>query len=69
MLIPCQDSISLMRVDTCSEKVGTSGSGSGDSYELSDRSNQTDPESANTSGRHLGFELHNNSHTAFWSNF
>ena len=42
--------------------------GSGDLFELSDRSNKTDPESIKgprTTGRHFGFERDYNSHTAF----
>ena len=48
----------------CSDVACPSSSGSGDLFELSDRSNKTDPESRAT-GRHLGFERDYNSHAAF----
>ena len=47
--------------------TGPSSSGLGDLFELSDRSNKTDPESLHraTHCRYLGFERGYNSHTAF----
>ena len=54
--------------DMCFDVARPSSSGSGDLFELTDRSNETDPESlkgARTTGRHLGFKRDCNSHTAF----
>ena len=55
--------------DMCSDVAGPLSSGSGDLFELSDRSNKTIillfPPTTSTSGRHLGFERDYNSHTAF----
>ena len=59
-------------VDMCSDVAEPSISGSGDLFELSDRSNKTldpvlllFPPTTSTTGRHLGFERDYNSHTAF----
>ena len=47
------------------EMAGPSSSGSGDLFELSDRSNETISPTTSSTGRHLGFERDYNSHTAF----
>ena len=55
--------------DMCSDVAGPSSSGSGDLFELSDRSNETTVlfyyfPTTSTSGCHLGFERVYNSYTA-----
>ena len=54
--------------DISSDVAGPSRSGSGDMFELSDRSNKTyiyNSPTTNTTGRHLELERDYNSHTAF----
>ena len=54
----------------CSVVAGPSSSGSGDLFELSDRSRShvlTIFPTTSTTGRHLGLERDDNSHSAFWA--
>ena len=69
---PEAGNLNSSNADICSDVAGPSSSGSGDLFELSDRSNNTlDPvlllflPTTSTTGRHLGFKRDHNCPTVF----